>query len=358
MTQFCPANHPHLRYIGRFDTRDPTAMRFAWSTSQIQWCFTGTSCVAHLEETPNLESLSNYFAVRLDDRSPTAFKLDPSQTRYILAQDLELGEHTLTLIKRTEAFFPVVTFRGLELDPEQQLLPIQNIPPYRLEFIGDSITCGYGNEAVNGEEEFSDATENADQSYAAIAARHLNADVVTLCRSGFGLTRNYDQSTQPTMTHRWEQVLWTDPLRWRFQTQIPDAVIINLGTNDFAHEPPQADVFVSAYVQLVQKVRAHYPDVQIVSLIGPIMGDDWPTNPETNQPFPSLTLMREYLAQVQAGVVAEGGQPIQVLELTSQTPERGYGANFHPSLAQHQLNGQELADFLRPLLRQRNFSAD
>lgn len=351
MPQVYAANHPHLRYVGRFDTRNPTAVRFTWSTSQIQWRFTGTSCAIHLEEAPQLESLGNYFAVRLDDRAPTTLKLDPHQTRYLLAQALAPGEHTLTVVKRTEAFFPVVTFRGVELDTDAQLLPVRDRPPYRLEFIGDSITCGYGNEAASGEADFSAATENADQSYAAIAGRLLNADVVTLCRSGFGLIRNYDRTTQPTMAHRWERVLWADPTPWPFAAQIPDAVIINLGTNDFAHAPPQAEPFVSAYVRLSQQVRSHYPAVPIVSLIGPIMADDWPTHPDTNPSFPSLTLMRQYMAQVQTAIAAvAGNQPLHVLELTPQTPERGYGANFHPSLAQHQLNGQELADFLRPLL--------
>ena len=45
-----------------------------------------------------------------------------------------------------------------------------------MEVIGDSISCGYGNEAANEHEHFSPTTENAYFSYGAIAARAFNAD--------------------------------------------------------------------------------------------------------------------------------------------------------------------------------------
>ncbi|MEM8641682.1 MAG: SGNH/GDSL hydrolase family protein [Cyanobacteria bacterium P01_G01_bin.54] len=362
MNTIWPANHPAFRYVGRFAHLDqtlphnPDPVRFAWSASQIQWRFTGQACMAQLETVAHPEGWCNYFEVLLDDRPPTTLKLDPSQTQYILAADLEPGEHTLTLVKRTEAFFPVVTFRRLELDAGAELLPIQDRPPYTLEFIGDSITCGYGNEATSGEEPFRDATENAYQSWAAIAARELNADVITICHSGFGLLQNYDRTTRPTMFHLYDRTLLADPTPWHFPDPSPDAVIINLGTNDFAHRPPDQAAFVSAYIALIRKVRSHYPQTQIVSVLGPILGDDWPTNPKTHQPFPTLSLTRDSLQQLQAQLAAAEEAGIAILELTPQAPERGYGADFHPSLAQQQLNGQELADFLRPLLPEKNLS--
>ncbi|MGB0562340.1 MAG: SGNH/GDSL hydrolase family protein [Spirulinaceae cyanobacterium] len=356
MSTIWPANHPAFRYVGRFANLDQSIphnlapVQFVWSASQIQWRFTGQSCTALLHADPHPEGLCNYFEVRLDGHRATTLKLDPNQTRYDLAADLEPGEHTLTLVKRTEAFFPVVTFRGVELDDGAELLLVGAIPPYRLEFIGDSITCGYGNEARSGEEPFSDATENAYQSYAAIAARLLNADGVTICRSGFGLVQNYDRTTEPTMLHLYDRTLYEDPSPWHFPDPIPDAVLINLGTNDFAHAPPERGLFVSAYVALIRTVRSHYPQTPIVALIGPILADTWPNNPETDAPFPTLTLTRQYLQQVQHRLAGAGEAAITIVELTPQTPERGYGADFHPNLAQHQLNGQELADVLRPLL--------
>lgn len=343
-----PANHPHLRYTSRFNTTHPTAVRCDWSASQIHWRFTGSYCAVQLQADPHPEG-HNYFEILLDDRDPTTLKLDPHRTHYIFAQDLDPGAHSLTLIKRTEALFSVVTFSGVELAAGQELLPVQTQPAYRLEFIGDSITCGYGNEALRGEDSFRDVTENAHRSYGAIASRLLNADGVMLCRSGLGLIQNYDRTTNTTMAHLWERTLFNEPTQWHFPKPHPDAVIINLGTNDFAHEPPDEATFATHYITLIGHIRAHYPQTQVVGLIGPMLSDRWPINPSTDQPYPSLTLMRRYLQQVQAHFQSE--QFFHILELTPQNAERGYGADFHPNLAQHQLNGQELATFLKPLLR-------
>ncbi len=50
--------------------------------------------------------------------------------------------------------------------------------------IGDSISCGYGNEGKSQNEHFSPDTENARDAYGAIAARRLGADYACVAWSG------------------------------------------------------------------------------------------------------------------------------------------------------------------------------
>ncbi len=60
-----------------------------------------------------------------------------------------------------------------------------------MEFIGNSITCGYGIEAGSKFMHFSDSNENHYYTYAGIAAHRLNAESMAVARSGIGTYRNY-----------------------------------------------------------------------------------------------------------------------------------------------------------------------
>ena len=62
----------------------------------------------------------------------------------------------------------------------------------KIEFIGNSITCGYGNEGTNKFQGFEYETENHYYSYAAITARNLKAQHWVVARSGIGAYRNYN----------------------------------------------------------------------------------------------------------------------------------------------------------------------
>ncbi|MDN5553540.1 hypothetical protein [Prevotella sp.] len=61
-----------------------------------------------------------------------------------------------------------------------------------MEFIGNSITCGYGIMARSKFMNFSNSTENHYYTYAGIAARRLNAESMVVARSGIGAYRNYN----------------------------------------------------------------------------------------------------------------------------------------------------------------------
>jgi hypothetical protein len=54
----------------------------------------------------------------------------------------------------------------------------------RIEFYGDSITCGYGNIAPTSWEDFSTSTEDGMQTYAFLTAEALDAECTVLAKSG------------------------------------------------------------------------------------------------------------------------------------------------------------------------------
>jgi hypothetical protein len=61
----------------------------------------------------------------------------------------------------------------------------------------------------------------------------------------------------------WPRTLSGNPAeQWDFSKFVPDAVVLNLGTNDFSAPITEGD-FVTAYVQFLDAVRAAHPSAMI-----------------------------------------------------------------------------------------------
>jgi lysophospholipase L1-like esterase len=139
------------------------------------------------------------------------------------------------------------------------LQPLEKITR-RIEFIGDSITCGYGNEAANQNEHFTPRTENAALAWGAVAARQLKADLAVEAWSGIWLMDNGHDLPMPK---RWGRTLpMEDGSTWAFTSWIPDAVVINLGTND-GNKPIEEAAWAAAYHAFIATIRLHYPKAHI-----------------------------------------------------------------------------------------------
>ena len=68
-------------------------------------------------------------------------------------------------------------------------------PPFtrKLEFIGDSITCGFGNEGPGPNCPFTADTENESLAYGTLTAQALNAEHHTIAWSGIGMVRHSEK---------------------------------------------------------------------------------------------------------------------------------------------------------------------
>ena len=62
---------------------------------------------------------------------------------------------------------------------------------HRIEFIGDSLTCGYGIEGAKATCGFAGDPESAFSTYAMTASRDLDAAAHVICFSGKGVHQNY-----------------------------------------------------------------------------------------------------------------------------------------------------------------------
>src|SRR5262249_20179368 len=159
--------------------------------------------------------------------------------------------------KRTETLWGTIQLRAFTPLPASSAALVPSAPPARrIEIIGDSITCGYGDQGDSATCPFTADTEDESMAYGARAARLLGAAHTRIDWSGLGLTRNYGGATKDIVPALWERTIATDPAsRWPFAAPPPDVVVVNLGSNDFSVGDPGRP-FQDALVAFIGRIRA------------------------------------------------------------------------------------------------------
>lgn len=216
-----------------------------------------------------------YFTVYIDgvrqEKRVGVLSLPEGYTAQI-ADFEQAGDHNILLLKETEAQKTCCTIVSVDFAGQIKTPPAEN--DILIEFLGDSITCGYGNLCRNGAENpGSPMYEDATQTYAVLAAQELGADFRLVSCSGIGVSSGHVDPTMDayftTASYFRDQTVAYEP------TRVPDIVVINLGTNDFGTNAN--DSYLSAMVPaLVELVRDTYgANVPIVWAYGMMGTGKW-----------------------------------------------------------------------------------
>ncbi len=325
------ADNSNIQYVGRFDRSDPKKAVFDWPGVYIRAKFEGTSCSIRLIDG------KNYFDVTIDSQPPQVLETDTSNI-YSVASNLKDTIHTILIEKRTEANIGKSEFLGFILDEGKQLLKFDSIPNRRIEFIGNSITCGYGVEGESASSHFKPETENATLSFAALVGKILKADYTMVAYSGKGVVRNYGDpnktSIDPMPTLYDRTICFDSTLKWDFKSWVPQVVVINLGTNDFSTQPyPDKLVFENAYIKLINQVQSNYPGVTIFCVCGPMIGE------------PCATDVNEVVTQCQQNNTNKKVYYINVSTSVLTMSDRG--SDWHPNIS----GQQKTADVILPVIK-------
>lgn len=227
-----------------------------------------------------------------------------------------------------------------------EFCPLQE-KDYKLEFIGDSITSGEGIFGAKEESDWVSMFFSGVNSYAAITAEKLNADFRICSQSGWGLFASWDGDTDRVLPRNYEKICGVltgehnlllgaqddyDFTRWQ-----PDAVIINLGTNDeaafamadFTHELSE---FEAAAVDFLKKIRGCNPKAEMIWAYG-MIGD--------TMQIPIVHSIDTYSRQT-------GDTRIHYIQLPTTTSET-VGAREHPGLLAHRQAAEVLSEYLLSL---------
>jgi endoglucanase len=237
------------RFVGRWDDTHQSS----WSGSMIELRFNGT------DVSVTMSGANTWYDVIVDGGASTKMQIGATAQ---LATGLAAGDHVVQLVRRGEAFNGISKFESFSV-PETSILP-QQAPTRRIEVIGDSFAVAYG---IDGCTDVVNGDEDAWRSWGWILGRAVQADVHIIATSGIGVIYNLSDGDNHTLNTYPLTFGWAGPGNWDFSKYTPDAVIIDLGTNDMnnQHHPiaDNMETFKTSYATLLTTVRTNYPDAYI-----------------------------------------------------------------------------------------------
>ena len=295
------------------------------------------------------------FVTNGDDTSIKAIPEEPTkrvtlrehETRITLFESDVEKTVCIRVMKFSEAAFGYAGLKALEIDGELQVVePVEN-HPLKLEFIGDSITCGYGIEGVWEKDTFTTQQERPDKAYAFLTAKALGAQVQLCSWSGIGLISNYvdPETVNLPDTHWLMQANWPytdkwlslrlglEPEVWDSSRYEPDVLVIHLGTNDLSWvrglEERRLE-YVAQLRQLIEAVHRRSPKAKIVCCLG-IMGEV--LNDSVRE---AVELFKKDFPKSCA----------EFLPFTQQLESDGIAADWHPSAVTHKKAAEKLTSLI------------
>lgn len=246
-------------------------------------------------------------------------------------------------------------------------LPVRE-KPYKIEFIGDSITSGEGAIGAKAEEDWIPMWFSAIHNYTFMTAEALNAEYRVISQSGWGVLTSWDNNPKGNIPDYYEQVCGLlagernealgSGYPHNFGSWQPDVVVVNLGSNDGGafqspewkdpntgkvykqrlnedgtyHEEDLA-AFEKAVEQFLFKLRKNNPAAQLVWAYG-MLG------------FPMMPAIYRTVDSYTKGT---GDRKVTIIQLPDTTEET-VGARTHPGELSHRRTAEVLAEYVRGML--------
>lgn len=247
-----------LQFSGRISFDNGDFALLSWSASAVTIAFVGTALEAKIRT--NGSAYLDVFVDGEEDPSSViesqALEKEEKTPVVPVVAKLPYGKHVVTLYKRSESNMGDLYFYGFRVlgRAEKDLLPA--VPKRKIEFVGNSITCGADVLLPDQSVELGNIYESSYYSYAGQTAKILNAEAHNICSGGHGIVLNYDGSTSNLLPVVYNRIgaKWRLNDQWDHSKWHPDIVIVNLGTNDFASGENDSASFVDATVGFVQSI--------------------------------------------------------------------------------------------------------
>ena len=252
------------------------------------------------------------------------------------------------IIKISESANSILGIKSISVDQGGTISPA-NQKSLKIEFIGDSITCGYGVDDEDRNHHFATSTEDNTKTYAYKTAQALDADYSMVSVSGWGIVSGYtsaQKNPDSVLPKIYEKVGFTygnkfnnkqpQSLTWDFNRFVPDFIVINLGTNDASwtkKDDKKVTEYKQAYVAFLKQIRAKNKDAQIICSLGIMGGDLFPAIEEA---------VAEYKSQT-------GDEKVCSLKFANQSMGDGIAADWHPTEKTHAKAGKVLTEKIKSL---------
>ena len=342
-------NWHNVKPLGRTWPK-PDALWLAFSASGAEFAFTGTECTVTFagdNRASDANERCNHarVAIELDGVRVADVMIDAAEKS--VAFTAEAGGHIVRIVKLSET---AMSTCGIRFIDAENIRPTARKDRF-IEFVGDSITCGYGMDDEVAEHHFVTGTEDATRAYAYRTAQALDADYSLVSISGYGIISGYTATAEAPVTAQllpdyYEKLGFSygvfggevpQDVRWDFSVRQPDLIVINLGTNDDSycldHEERQQH-YCDEYVRFLCAVRRCNPDAKILCTLG-MMGD---------RLYPWVE------KAVTAYTTKNGDQNTACMAFVPQLLEDGYTADYHPTAVTHGKAAAKITAEIRRLM--------
>ncbi|MBR1585668.1 MAG: hypothetical protein IJ662_09025 [Clostridia bacterium] len=335
-------------------------LRCDWTASGIELDFEGDYLSAILAAEPGeeIEGLPTdpnaprratwpWVGVFLDDmdqpirRFPVCGKMET----WLLIRSDAAQRHHFRIMKLTENVKTFFSIRAMHYSGEFH--PCARRPRRRIEFVGDSITCGYGNLCPDRDRGFWSDEEDGWNAHGPIAARLLGMEASCVSVSGitvaphahfpqpYAMNQLYAYADRPGRDRHGKA-----PEQWDFAALPNDYVVVNLGTNDacaasFAPDfEAERERFCRDYTAFLGEIRRlNGPATRIICALGSMQYYLYPEIAQAVEEHKRLT----------------GDQLVHLFRYHPMAPLDGFGAAGHPSLTTQKKMAEELAAFIAAL---------
>lgn len=356
---------PHIRPLGRWHAHSAHragVLPLLWAGSGLEFRFTGSEL--HLLIEADFSSLEPWLVVELNGAPLLRMPLGRGVQEVCLFRGMTPGiPKRVRVFKETQPMSDDLAHRlwvrGVSWDGGG-FLPVPE-PACRLEFVGDSLTSGEGVVGAREETDWVPALFSASRTWAKRTADLLEADFRLISQSGWGVRSSWDNDPGRNLPGIYERVCApaAGPDNERMGAQLPhdfsswqpDAVVVNLGTNDASAmagppwrgpegqvfrqtgDPAGLALFESAAVEFLKILRRCNPAAKLVWTYGMIDGPLGPRLTEAVERFRRET----------------GDRDAYYLPLPAVTAGT-MGSRQHPGPLCHQAAAEVTAAFLRSIL--------
>ncbi len=351
---FSSLSEENVKKIGRTYLAPDGTLWLGHTDSGIEFTFTGTSASVTLTGDKNAptewgkDSYARY-AVYVDgERVSDDIMTEASRTVEICSSDTE-KETTVKILKISETANSTLGIKSVDVTSVGDIAPTAE-KALKIEFIGDSITCGYGVDDEVKEHHFSTSTEDGTKTYAFKTAEALDADYSMVSFSGHGIVSGYTTQgkavTEQCVPKYYTKVgrsygpsadFSLQDIEWDFNSFVPDIVVINLGTNDSSYTGGSLELmreYTDGYIDFLGQIRENNPDAYILCTLG-IMGN---------------TLYTDMEAAVIEFSENTGDEKVGALLFDVQSAEDGYAADWHPTEATHAKAAEKLTEKIKEII--------
>jgi lysophospholipase L1-like esterase len=324
------------------------------SGSGIAFSFTGTYAAITFQgddtTTGNCTEGKARAAVYVNDVRVADFMMEePEKTVQLFSS--EIPEYVeVKVVKLSECPMSVIGIKSIEVQAEGGIYPLP-VSDRKIEFIGDSITCGFGVDMEDPEVPFRTDTEDVTKAYAYQTAQKLKADYSMVSYSGYGIISGYTEMDVPmkeqlvptyyekvgfSFGHPYGDIRLQD-YKWDFSQYQPQLVIVNLGTNDDSYcndDVKRQEEFAQEYAEFLKVIRKDNQEAKILCTVG-IMGDR--IYPAVEK---AVKIFREQTGDIK----------VCAMRFPEQLEEDGRVSCGHPTAVTHEKAAELLTEHIRQIM--------